>query len=286
MAINRFRFYVGPLGLMRPLPPHPRDSPPSAPIRQSGALHESLSGRTTLDRMGRVRRSWPLTWDWITEDAETHLQALLRSSPNAPLRFIDPRKRNLLPEDVSTGGSASLSTAAFTDVGAATPVFTSGGLPTDLTGLVSGRIVWNTVTNTQTLYGTSEQLPIIAGSTYRISAYVKTTTTFRFSARPFNAALVEQAVVTDGTNNASTAGVWTRLSWLYTPAVGIAAIYAGMTATGSGNIETCGWAAQIDEPLLAWTFGYGCPQVNAIPNVDAGYWKTKYQKLQMTFVEV
>jgi hypothetical protein len=286
MAINRFRMHVGPLGLLKPLPGHPRDTAPDVPLRWPGALHESLSGRTTLDRAGPVRRSWGLSWDFLTEDQETVLQALLRGTAQSPLRLVDPRKRNLFPDDVSTGGSTSQGVTAFTDVGAATPVWTAGGVPTVFTGLLAGRIVWNTVTNTQTLYGTAEQLPVLAGSVYTFSAYVKTTTTFRFSARPFDSALVEGAAVTDAVNNASTAGVWTRLSWAWTPGAGTAAAYLGLTATGSGNIETTGWAVQIDEALKDWTFGYGCPQVFVIPAAAAGYWRTKYHRLQLTLVEM
>lgn len=286
MAINRFRMYVGPLGYLRALPPHPSGAPPEPQLITPAVAHVALSGRSTEQRSGRLRRTWMLGWEWLTEDDETWLQALVRRSANSELRMLDPRKRNLAPEDVSTGGSSTLSVAAFTDVGAATPTWTAGGVPAALEGLLAGRVVWNAVTNTQTLYGTSERTPMVAGSTYRISAYVKTTTTFRFSARPFNTAGVEQAVVTDGTNNASTAGVWTRLSWLYTPAAGIGSAYFGLTATGSGNVETTGWQYQIDEPLAAWTFGYGCPVIRVAPVANAGYWKTRYHKLQLQLLEV
>lgn len=286
MAINRYRMYVGPLGLMRPLPPHPASMPPDTSLRKVGALHESLDGRTTLDSLGRVRRSWALSWEKLTEDEETYLQSLLRGTANLPLRLMDPRKRNLLPEDVSVGGSRSQTAESFTDTGAATLAYSSGSVPVEFLGLAAGRLVWTGVTNTQTLYATEEKLPIISGSTYRISAFVKTTTTFRFSARPFDLLGVEGAVVTDATSNASTAGVWTRLSWLYTPAAGVCSIYPGMTATGSGNIETCGWMAQIDEPLANWTYGYGCPQVVVAPQATTGYWRTRYHAIQLALMEV
>jgi hypothetical protein len=277
---------MGPLGYLRPLPPHPQDASPTVGLSIPGASHTSLGGRSTFDRSGRLRRTWNLTWSRLTEDEETYLQSLMRGSASASLRLMDPRKRNLLPADVASCGNETKGVTAFTDVGAATPTFTLGGVPTEFQGMLAGRLVWNTVTNTQTLYGTKEKLPIVAGSTYRISAWVKTTTTFRFSARPFNLSDVEQAVVTDATNNASTAGVWTRLSWLYTPAAGIGSAYVGLTATGSGNIETVGWMAQVDESLLTWTFGYGCPLVYVAPSADAPYWRTKYHGLTLQVSEV
>lgn len=286
MAINRYRFYLGPLGYLQALPALPQSHDPEVGQSLPGAGHISLSGASTFDRVGRSRRAWRFTWDRVTEDNELVMQAAYRRAANSPLRLIDPRKRNLLPEDVSTGGSSSLSVAAFTDTGAATPVWTAGGVPTEFLGLLSGRIVWNTVTNTQTLYGTTEQLPILVGSTYRISAYVKTTTTFKFSVRVFDVAGAEGAQVLDATNNASTAGVWTRLSWLYTPGAGVASVYAGLTATGSGNIETVGWQVQVDEALKAWTFGYGCPVVAVDPTLQSGYWRTKYHKPVLTLTEV
>lgn len=279
--------YVGPLGLLRPLPGHPSSRSPEPGQFFPGAVHESITGRRTFDRMGPSRRTWVLTWDRITEDAETFVQSLLRGSAQVPLVMMDPRKRNLLPDDVSTGGSTSSSSVAFTETGAATLAWQSGGIPVDFLGMVAGRQVWTGVTNTQTLYATSERLPIVAGSTYRVSAYVKTTTTFKFSARPFDLLGVEQATVTDGVNNPSTAGVWARLSWLYTPLAGVCSAYLGMTATGSGNIETCGWMAQIDESLGNWTFGYGCPQVIPVPGqISGSYFKTKYQGLALTLAEV
>lgn len=286
MAINRHRMYAGPLGYLRALSGHPTDSPPDSQLTIPGSAHTSLSGRTTFDASGRLRRAWMLTWNWLDEDEETFLQSLLRRSAGADIRLMDPRKRNLAPEDVSTGGSSTLGTSAFSKVGAATLVWTAGAVPTALEGVVAGRLVWTAVTNTQTLYGTFEQVPVLAGSTYRVSAYVKTTTTFRFSARPFNTAGVEQAAVTDAVNNASTAGAWTRLSWLYTPAAGIGSAYFGLTATGSGNIETTGWSFQVDEALKEWTFGYGCPIVRIAPVASGGYYKAKYQNLQLQVLEV
>ncbi len=286
MAINRHRFYAGPLGALRALPPHAADGAPEFALVRPAAVHTALSGRSTEDSTGRTRRGWNLAWKWITEDEETWLQALQRRTANAPLRFIDPRKRNLVPEDVATGGSRTRGVSAFTRTGAGTLVYTLSGVPTDFTGVLPGRLVWNGVTNTATLYGTLEKLPILSGSTYRVSAYVKTTTTFRFSARPFNTSDVEQAAVTDATNNASTAGVWTRLSWLYTPAVGIGSAYLGLTATGSGNVETTGWQCQIDEPLKAWTYGYGCPEVRISPAASGSYWRAKYHNLAFQVLEV
>jgi hypothetical protein len=287
MAINRFRFYIGPLGVLQPLPPLPQSYEPEVSNVFPGVEHVSLSGQSTLDTLGRVRRRWRFTWDrLLSEDEELFIQAAHRRTANAPLRLLDPRKRNLLPEDVSTGGSSTLTTAAFTDVGAATPAFLPGDVPLEFLGVHAGSINWPTVTNAQQLWATFEKMPIMTGSTYRFSVYAKGSTTFKLGVRPFDYLGMEQATVLDGTTSTAT-GVWQRFSWEYTPAVGVSSVYAGLNATGSGNITTTGWMVQIDESTLKnWTIGYGCPSVYVSPDLQGGYWRTRYHKAAISVVEV
>jgi hypothetical protein len=283
MTINRYRLYAGPLGTLYSLPRVPLSGPPDTPLSMPAAVHTALDGHVTVDRIGRIRRSWTIGYDWLTEDEELVAQSLVRRSANAPLRVYDPRRRNSLPEDVSTGGSSSLSVVAFTDIGAATPVFLAADVPTVFSGILAGGVNWPAVTNAQQLWGTFEQHPVLSGSTYRFSVYVKGSTTFKLGARPFIGA-VEQANVLDATNNTAT-GAWTRFSWLYTPAVGVTSAYFGLNATGSGNLQTTGWMVQTDEALKAWTFGHGCPEIAANVSVAASYWKLR-SKFQLVLQEV
>lgn len=284
MVVNRYRLYAGPLATLYSLPRAKVDAPPDFSLAMPAAVHTSLDGHVTVDRIGRVRRSWTIGYEWLTEDEELVVQSLVRRSANTALRVYDPRRRNSLPEDVSTGGSSSLSVVAFTDIGAATPVFLAADVPTTFSGLLAGGVNWPSVTNTQQLWGTTEQHPILSGSTYRFSVYAKGSTTFKLGVRPFNAAGVEQANVLDTTNNTAT-GSWTRFSWLYTPAVGITSAYFGLNATGSGNIQTTGWMVQTDEVLKAWTFGHGCPEIAANISVTAGYFKLR-SSFQLILQEV
>lgn len=286
MAINRYRFYVGPLGLLQPLPGLPAGGEIQAPMGIPSANHVSLSGRTTQDRTGRARRAWGFGWEWLTEDEELYVQAAIRGQATDQLRILDPRKRNLAPEDVSVGGSQTKSLRSFTETGTGTPAWSSGGVPVELLGVTGGRIVWTGAASASTLYGTSEKTPIIANSTYRVSVFVKSTTTFTFSTRPFDLLGAEQTTVNDGTTQTSTAGVWVRKSFLYTPAAGICSAYFGMRATGSGNIETTGWSYQIDEVLKNWTFGYGCPVVVPDGDITAKYWRIKYHNINLGLREV
>lgn len=290
MPVNRYRYYVGPEGLLQALPGLPAGSNPEAPMVVPAANHVSLSGRSTQDRIwpARVRRVWKMSWEWLTEDEELRIQALLRMAARSPCRLLDFRKRNTLPEDISTCGTTTGTVTSFTDTGAATPVWTSGGVPLELLGLVGGRIVWSSVTNTQTLYGTSEKHPIFSGtfgSTYRMSAFVKSNTTFRLAARPFDLLGVEQATV-QSSQFASTASAWQRKEWLYTPLSGVTSAYFGLIANGSGNIETAGWQVQTDDTLRDWTFGYGAPTVLVEPDVSASYFRTKYHNIGLIVREV
>lgn len=287
MAINRYRFYLGPRGLLQPLPPLPAGASVEAPLRRPAADHVSLSGRTTRDYLGRVRRSWPLAWSWLTEDEELRIQAAIRGLAQGGIRLMDPRKRNLATEDISTGGGTTWSTASFT-ASAGTLAFSTGGVPLDFLGITNGRLVWTGATAAAELYGIGEQTPTVGGggSTYTVSMYVKSTTSFQLAARPYDLLGAEMTNVLDPTVNPSTAGNWDRFSWVYTPDSGACGIEFGIVAGGSGNIETTGWLYQIDQTLGKWTFGYGCPQVQVSADVSAGYWRTKYQNVGFVLTEV
>jgi hypothetical protein len=115
LAINKLRYYLGPLGSLQALPPMVGGAVfPEAPIHIPGTLHTSLSGRTTLDRVGRPRRSWPMVWENLKETDRLPIDAAILNATGQPLRLIDPRSSNRLPADVSAGGSLTASTGGFT----------------------------------------------------------------------------------------------------------------------------------------------------------------------------
>lgn len=285
MAVNRFRMYVGPLGNLRALPGHPSVRPPDVYQTIPGAVHESLSGARSLDRFGRPRRAWNLVWEMITEDVEVAIQAIMRGSAQAPLYLLDPRKRNCLAEDVSTGGSSTVGSDSFTEVGAGAVAYAAGDVPTDLAGIVAGAQSWTGLTASQKLWGSGQNIAVVSGSAYRLSVYAKGSTNINLAARPFDAAGAEQAAVLSSAKVVT--GAWQRFDWEYTPAAGIVSFQFGLNAVGAGTITTTGWMAQVDEALKGWTFGYGCPQVIPSPGqVQGGYWKTKYQSPQLPLLEV
>lgn len=136
MAINKLRYYLGPLGNVKALPPMVGGSVyPEAPIRIPGGVHTALSGRVTTDRSGIPKRSWVMTWENLTEVDRLQIDAAIYRSAGLPLRLIDPRSSNRLPADASTGGSLTLGTSAFTSAGNITDAFgstsSSSWSPTD-----------------------------------------------------------------------------------------------------------------------------------------------------------
>ena len=138
MAINRYRYYVGPLGALQALPAMVGGSnAPEAPIRIPGGLHTSLSGRTTLDRVGIPKRSWALSWENLRETDRLLIDAIIHRTVRSPLRLIDPRSSNRLSALASAGGSQLASTAAFTSQGSIYDFFTRS-VSNDWSNLTSG----------------------------------------------------------------------------------------------------------------------------------------------------
>jgi len=113
MAVNRYRFYIGPLGNVLALPPLPKGANPDATPTRLGGVHSSLSGRTFQDNFG-VKRNWNLSWSRLREDDFTRLVAYHRKNVLAPLRFVDLRHRNLLEHDISVCGNFQRDTSSFT----------------------------------------------------------------------------------------------------------------------------------------------------------------------------
>lgn len=153
MTINRYRYYVGPLGFLQPLPPMSGGAnAPEISITIPGALHTSLSGRSTIDRIGTPKRAWSLSWENLQETDRLLVDSLInRGNGNAPLRLIDPRVSNRLTLRVSAGGSLFSETSSFVSTGSLYDLFgatvsndwatlTSGQTWTESPGSPSGSI--------------------------------------------------------------------------------------------------------------------------------------------------
>lgn len=104
------RFYVGPLGGMLALPDVAADV--AAPVARIGGSSASLMGRQWRDTLG-YRRTWAWQWQWLLPAQLPYVEALTHGMVRGPLRLIDPRRTNRLPENVASGGSTSRSTRGF-----------------------------------------------------------------------------------------------------------------------------------------------------------------------------
>lgn len=285
MAINRYRWYVGPYGALRALPPLPMGADPSVTPVIQGGIHRSLSGRVTRDRTGVVKRAWSFEWTRLKQDDLTVVESLIYGAVRPPLYLIDGRRKNILHPDVSSGGSLTRSKSNFT-ASAGVLTWSQATSPhADLLGVSDGQLAWTGVVNTNTLTHATDRLPVLPGSTYRVSAYLLGTTTCRLTAFPFDAAGAAMATVTS--SNLVLTGAYQRFDFLWTPASNPASVRFGLTATGSGNITTTGWQVEMDQALSAWSFGVGCPAVTLGENPEGGYpLGLKYFRSTLNLIEV
>jgi hypothetical protein len=261
VAINRYRFYIGPVGYMVPLPPHKRSPSLEATRDYIGQLQESLSGRRTLD-IRAFKKTWSLDWDWRKED---ELRALLRpylGYANIPMRFLDPRSRNLLPLNVSTGGSELQDVDGFTRSGAGVLSYVAdASMPLELQGELSGEIQLATAVTGNTLTGTAETLPMVYYSKYLFSAYVKGSGTWAPCLQELNTAgtVVNTVFLASPVTLSST---WQLVQMSYVPDGTYPQLYFGLRCATAGTVQTTGWQVQIDEYLRRpWMPGDGCPEV-------------------------
>lgn len=103
-------FYVGTPGSMVALPDV--YSPVDAPVTRIGASSRSLGGNQWRDTLG-YRRSWTWKWENLLPAHRPYVDALMYDLVPGPLRLIDPRRANRLPEQVASGGSVMRSTQRF-----------------------------------------------------------------------------------------------------------------------------------------------------------------------------
>lgn len=104
------RFYVGPIGGLRPLPDTAEAV--DTPLAVIGGTHTSLTGTRTRDTFG-YKRSWVWSYGLLTDNQAKHIEALQRNIIPGPLYLLDPRRPNRLPEQIASGGSLLRTPAGF-----------------------------------------------------------------------------------------------------------------------------------------------------------------------------
>lgn len=286
MTINRYRFYLGGYGNLRALPPLPQGADPEVNTLVVGAIHQSLAGRITRDRLGGNKRMWKFAWDRLKQDDLAVIESfVLGTFRSSPVFLMDGRRRNILPADVSATGSVTRTKAAFTPSAGTLAYGLAVNTPAELAGIIEGCLNWTGVVNNNTLIMTGEhRIPILAGSTYRFSAYITGTTTCKLTAIPYDAAGVAQAAVSGSTLTLT--GAYQRFDFVFTPGGTNYSVRFGLTATGSGNISTTGWQVEMDQSLSDWAFGFGCPAVVLGDNPESGYPLFRFYRHTLDLLEV
>lgn len=265
MPLNRYRFYLGPVGNLVALPPFVKGGNPAATATLLGAQHVGLSGRTTIDINGYKRR-WPFS---CTYRNEAEYQALIAGfrrinvGPFGALRLVDLRRSNCLGMQLSSGGSERQSTRDFTASGGTLAFGAQSGLPTAI-NLLYGAQVWTPTANAQTLLSGPTTVPVVAGASYLFSAWASVSgATFTPLIQPYDITGAALAVV-NGTTTAVSA-TWTRYSvGRYTPAAGVASFAVGWSTGGAGTCNTTGWQVETDPTSstpAAFMLGQGIPTV-------------------------
>lgn len=291
MPINRYRFYVGPLGSVQALPPLPKGATPSSTPIMFGGLHQGLSGRVTLDVFA-YRRTWNLPWKYLLRSDRIYLNALYRGIVPGPYRMVDPRHFNMCPADVSAGGSQTGGSAGFT-ASAGTLSFLAPTIVTmhpDIVSLIRGGQVWSPAAAGNTLLGNHQgspvgAIPVLSGSFYSYSAYVAATAgSHQLLIQPYDvtgAALT--AVLGAATALTSTMVRLSIDNWV--PPANAVSFAVGLKAGGANTITTTGWQVECDQPHSPWGVGVGCPQV-LIPSLTESYPYLKYTTTTMIIQEV
>jgi hypothetical protein len=277
VALNRYRFYLGPLGSVAALPAFTKPgaitiggpsitSPAATPV-MLGVQHTSLSGRQTYDRFA-TKRSWQFQWGYLHESDMAQLEACYRIfQSSSSIYLLDARRKNALSYQVSSGGSEWQSTAGFT-ASAGTLAWSSAlTIHSDVSGLIPGGQVWTPTASGQTLL--SGLVPVVAGSYYTLSVYASGSGTASLIVVPYNAA---GGALTATTGTAVTlSSTPARYSLpVYYPISGAASLLVGLQSLSAGTTNTYGWQLEMDQAMSAFSFGNGFPQV-IIPTMTIQY---------------
>lgn len=269
-------FYLGPLAALReiPAPADPMEVPPTL----IGAVHESLSGAVSVDRVAMPRR-WAMAWRVLPEDTLTYLAAVGLGLVAGPLRLLDPLVRNRLGRQVATGGSmrrsvdrwaaydgSSIAWVPLSDPPAGIPVrgAVSWTLP-DLSGteltVASGR------------EASTGRVPVLPGETVRVSGWARGTTGtgVALGADTWDAAGV--SVTTEGALTALDATVWSPLSFTYpVPGDGsrpaVSPYLRAPAGQPAATVQITGLQVCDATAPDVWTLGGGTPVVIATESTD------------------
>lgn len=246
------QFHLGPLGRLRALPSPSLGGGPDATATRWGAVHRSLGGRVTIDRLA-VKRVWALTWPYLDPDTHAFLDALHLGAVAGPLWLVDPQRRNLASVRVATTGSSDRTTRGFTAT-AGTLAWTAT-VP-DIGVPVAGGLSWDAPTGGSLRADTA--VPVVPGEVITATAFVAATTPVVLTIESYDRTGAALPTTTSPSTVPGTAG--TRVVLTATPHPSAATARMVLTAA-AGVIATAGWQIEASESPTAWTPGGGASEV-------------------------
>ncbi|MCK2239403.1 MULTISPECIES: hypothetical protein [unclassified Crossiella] len=257
-------FFLGPLGALRELPSPAPDKAPEATATRVGAVHRSLTGRPTIDRIA-VRRTWVLSWPYLDPGSAAYLDALHLGLLDGPLWLIDPQRVNRLPVQAAATGTGLRSVQGFTATGG-TLRWISQPSPLPL----SGGLRWEAPPGGGQLTADTE-VPALPGEPVTFSAYVSAEVAVRAVVAAYTASGA-QLTLTEGTP--ITPGPTLRRTHV-TALVPATAAYLRLglllpTGGPGGAVTTQAWQAEAAPQPTPWAPGGGSAVV-ALDSVTTAY---------------
>jgi hypothetical protein len=230
--------YLGPPGGLLALPSL---SGPAAPLDLRAAVHQSLAGVRTVDRVGTPKRTYTFSRAALTADEWGLLEGLaLGLYGPEPYVLVDPWRRNLLDENTSTAGGFLRDLTGLTVLGAGTltlvgPVTTAGQgrYHASYASTASGAAGTQGVTTadlTSAATVTASATPVLPSASYTFQALVKTL--------------------------AGTAASWRAAVGWYDSAGALLS-----TSTGTGSVVTGSWVARTVAATSPATAAYAVGRV-------------------------
>lgn len=254
-------FWLGPVGRLRRLPLLPVGGRFDADEELVGGLRVALDGTATLDVMGH-RRTWRLEWACLEPDEVGPIRAHYLGLSGAALRLIDPRARNRLTRDGSSGGSYSRDTGAFTADAGELAFAQVADYPSEYADQLDGGVVWSVpaAVAADLLIDDALRIPLVPGETLTVSVLLKGSGDASVGLRFYDPAGDPAG---DDTASAATLSGWAWFSHTVTPTDGqVAASVLVAAASGDERAVTVG-PAQVESGAEAtgWVPGSGCPVV-------------------------
>ena len=277
--------YLGPLGGLREINPL-HDFPMSS--QRFGGVHESITGRRTVDVLGH-RATVQLRWVKRNQEDMEFLEAIHHRLVPGPLRLVFPTefRKNRLSRSAASAGYGSRDVSGVDATGGELdgpgdwqPDGGIAGQGLTWTGFAAGNGV---------RFDRNEMVPVVPGESLSASVWVKSSAAdgLQLVVDHYDSA---GAYVTGTAGTATTlvAGTWTRLQVTATPGAGIAGLVPGVyspTLAAQGTVTIGGAQVELGTAVTAWTRGGGALVVAADQMNEQALW-SPYTNPELTLLEL